>query len=98
MPKQEIRPRQDDAKLISGKGDQPVNAWSASVLSPKPTEPEAPLVPLLVNQAVAAKMLMVSKRHIYDLEEMGMIESMRLGRCKRYSVAMLKAFVEKGGK
>lgn len=75
-----------------------MNAWSASVLSPKPTEPEAPLVPLLVNQAVAAKMLMVSKRHVYDLEKEGSIKSMRLGRCKRYSVEMLKAFVEEGSK
>jgi len=73
------------------------DAWAASVSSVGEAEISEPLPPLLVNERQAAKILAVSRRTVFDLEKRGVLTSVRIGSLKRYALATLKAFAEKGG-
>jgi hypothetical protein len=98
MPKKDFRPKKTSAGLVSSEGDQQVNAWAVSLEARHREEPEDPsMMPLLVREPVAARMLNVSKRYVAQLEKAGHLRCRRLGRCKLYSVAALKAFAERGG-
>jgi hypothetical protein len=51
--------------------------------------------PLLVDEETAAQLLGVSKRTVFDLEERGILKSIRIGKkIKRYSVSHLREFAE----
>ena len=73
------------------------DAWAASVSRVDKAGVLEPLTPLLVNESEAAKILAVSRRTVFDLEKRGMLTSVRIGSLKRYALATLKAFAEKGG-
>ena len=46
--------------------------------------------PLLVTEPVAAKMLSISPRKLFDLRKRGEVRAVRLGKCVRYDVRELK--------
>ncbi len=73
------------------------DAWAASVSSVGESEILDSFPPLLVSERQAARILSVSRRTVFDLEKRGMLTSVRIGSLKRYSLATLKAFAEKGG-
>ena len=50
--------------------------------------------PLLVDEKTAAKLLGVSKRTVFDLEERGLLKSKRIGKLKRYAVSHLREYAE----
>jgi len=73
------------------------DAWAASVSSVGDSEILDSFPPLLVSERQAARILSVSRRTVFDLEKRGMLTSVRIGSLKRYALATLKAFAEKGG-
>ena len=73
------------------------DAWAASVSSVGESEILDSFPPLLVSERQAARILSVSRRTVFDLEKRGMLTSVRIGSLKRYALATLKAFAEKGG-
>ena len=73
------------------------DAWAASVSSVGESEILDSFPPLLVSERQAARILAVSRRTVFDLEKRGMLTSVRIGSLKRYALAALKAFAEKGG-
>jgi len=69
-------------------------SWAATVESPR-----VPALPiqhevLLVNEAVAAKMLGVSRRKVFDLNAKGELPARKIGNRKLYSVSSIKKFAE----
>lgn len=93
-----VRPRFPEGLSVLGKeaGMSMGDAWAASVSRAEEAEVLDPLPPLLVNEREAAKILAVSRRTVFDLEKRGMLTSVRIGSSKRYALATLKAFAEKG--
>jgi len=49
--------------------------------------------PLLVNEREAAQLLGVSPRTVWSLNASGELRSVRIGRCKRYDLADLLAYI-----
>ncbi len=74
-----------------------VDAWAASVATDEKPSVVSPVSPLLVSEKEAAKILAVSRRTVFDLEKRGVLKSVRIGALKRYAVATLKEFTERGG-
>lgn len=53
--------------------------------------------PLLIDAAGVARMLRVSRRHVMTLDSIGHLPAcVKLGRCKRWSVSELTAWVSAG--
>jgi excisionase family DNA binding protein len=50
---------------------------------------------LLLNDADASKVLSVSRAHFHKLVSRGEIPRVKLGRCARYRVTDLEAFIER---
>jgi hypothetical protein len=70
--------------------------WAMSVAAPKSGFTETAVIePLLVSEEIAALMLGVSARTIWQLGKAGVLITGRIGRRKNYLVASLKAYAEK---
>lgn len=50
---------------------------------------------LLISPREAAKMLSICERTLYSMTQRGLIPAVHLGRCVRYDVDSLKAFIKK---
>lgn len=70
-------------------------SWAATVEKPAASSSE-PLQQeiLLVNEKVAAQMLGLSRRKVFDLHASGVLSAQKIGRRKLYSVSSLKKFAE----
>jgi hypothetical protein len=71
--------------------------WAKSVSKGSDDDSTALVEPLLVPEAVAAEMLGVSERTVWQLGHQGDLRVKRIGRRKLYLVESLKTFAE-GGK
>jgi excisionase family DNA binding protein len=56
--------------------------------------PQAPGGRLLLTPTEAAAALAVSRRTLWSLTNAGIVPSLRIGRCVRYSVPDLQAWIE----
>jgi hypothetical protein len=67
-----------------------------SVATPRSDRSDKAIIePILVSEEVAALMLGVSARTIWQLGKAGVLITGRIGRRKNYLVASLKAYAEK---
>lgn len=71
--------------------------WADTVAEDEEGPKLAPLEPLLVDEQQAADLLGVSRRMIFDLNKQGTLPSVMVGSRKKYSVKMLRAFVDGEG-
>lgn len=79
------------------KEDRNVKRESASWASTVEAEDQPAITiaePFLVDEKTAAKLLGVSKRTVFDLEERGLLRSKRIGKLKRYAVSHLREYAE----
>lgn len=89
----------DDDELVSKKRRSSLStaeAWAATVAKEETPSIVASVTPLLVNEVVAGKLLGVSRRMIFDLEERGDLKCVWIGGRKLYSVERLKEFADRG--
>lgn len=85
------------AGSVSLAGMTKADMWSQSVAVPR--DPAAVVVGpdvLLVSEKEAARMLGVSRRTVFELNEQRVLTARRIGKRKMYSVETLKKFVESG--
>lgn len=57
--------------------------------------PAAPVAPLFVSTLEAARLLGLSRTHVYELLDRGDIESRRIGRRRLVKVSSLHEFVDR---
>jgi len=56
-------------------------------------QPELTPEPILLNTRQTAKLLNISERTVFTLIKEGKLPSVKIGRCLRFSVADLEAFI-----
>jgi excisionase family DNA binding protein len=56
---------------------------------------DEPIAPLLLSASDAAKALAISERTLFSLTKCGEIPCVRIGRCVRYSIQSLSAFLQR---
>ena len=71
-------------------GNLMTRAWAASV--ERKQEPPASVEPLLVTEKIAAAMLGVSARTVWQLGKAGELATKKIGRRKNYLVSSLKSY------
>lgn len=59
---------------------------------------EPPIEPMLLNTRQAAQLLNISERTVFSLIKEGKLPSVKIGRCLRFSVADLAAFIAQARK
>lgn len=91
---QKIRLREEDAWSLSCKEESMKQTWADTVAVEDEEVSVKPLEPLLVDEEQAAKMLGVSRRKVFELNEAGDLACKRIGSRKLYSVARLREFAE----
>jgi hypothetical protein len=70
--------------------------WAMSVATPRSDRSDKAIIePILVSEEIAALMLGVSARTIWQLGKAGVLITGRIGRRKNYLVASLKAYAKK---
>lgn len=87
------RPRSQPKESISSRRDNS-DMWAKSVSKGSDRDSTALVEPLLVPEAVAAEMLGVSERTVWELGDQGTLRVKRIGRRKLYLVESLKTFAE----
>jgi len=56
---------------------------------------EQTIQPMLLNTRQTARLLNISERTVFALTKSGELPSVKIGRCLRFSVSDLEAFVQK---
>jgi hypothetical protein len=69
-------------------------AWADSVTPAEDVGDEQEIEPLLVDEKRAAKMLGISRRKVFELNESGDLKCRRIGSRKLYSVKQLREYAE----
>jgi hypothetical protein len=76
-------------------GSNRSQAWTGSVQKPAARDTSLGMAPLLVPEKVAAEMLGVSPRTVWQLGKEGKVLFGRIGRRKNYLVSSLTAYAER---
>ena len=99
--KRGFRPRGEGGELIFENRRSTVStseAWAASVTDPVEASVIGQLSPLLVCEKIAAELLGVSKRQVFELNKAGNLPCVMIGARKLYSVTRLREFADGGTK